>query len=87
MCVPLNNEYFPILLNNEYLPILLNNEYLPITIMNLGKELSNLTVNIIYLKPRPEAHMDMIFFLSVFEEHRLDSTTTDITTALYSASQ
>ena len=31
------------------------------------------------VKPRPEAHMDMIFF----EEHRLDSTTTDITTALF----
>ena len=34
------------------------------------------------VKPRPEAHMDMIPFLSVFEEHRLDSTT-DITTALF----
>ena len=31
------------------------------------------------VKPRPEAHMDMI----LFEEHRLDSTTTDITTALF----
>ena len=30
------------------------------------------------VKPRPEAHMDMI----LFEEHRLDSTTTDITMAL-----
>ena len=31
------------------------------------------------VKPRPEAHMDMI----LFEEHWLDSTTTDITTALF----
>ena len=31
------------------------------------------------VKPLPEAHMDMI----LFEEHRLDSTTTDITTALF----
>ena len=35
------------------------------------------------VKPRPEAHMDMTLFKSVFEEHRLDSTTTYITTALF----
>ena len=34
------------------------------------------------VKPRLEAHMDMIF-LKCFEEHRLDSTTTYITTALF----
>ena len=34
------------------------------------------------VKPRPEGHMDMILW-SVFEEHRLDSTTTDIKTALF----
>ena len=35
------------------------------------------------VKPRPEAHVDMILFWSVFEEHRLDSTTTDVTMALF----
>ena len=35
------------------------------------------------VKPHQEAHMDMILFEVFFEEHRLDSTTTDITTALF----
>ena len=35
------------------------------------------------VKPRPEAHIWTWSFWSVFEEHRLDSTTTDITTALF----
>ena len=35
------------------------------------------------VKPRPEAHMDMIHFELIFEEHRLDSTKTDITMALF----
>ena len=35
------------------------------------------------VKPRPEAQYGHNPFLSVFEEHRLDSTTTDITTALF----
>ena len=30
------------------------------------------------VKPRPEVYMDMILLKTVFEEHRLDSTTTDI---------
>ena len=35
------------------------------------------------VKPRLEAHMDIWSFVKCFEEHRLDSTTTDITTALF----
>ena len=35
------------------------------------------------VKPRPEAHMDMFLFDVYLKSIELDSTTTDITTALF----